>query len=274
MVARRPADHHRPVNTIAATGPLDATGRLVHADDPAAQLALALARVEAVLADHGRSATDLHALRVLTTDRAAAEPVLDVLTDRLADLGADPAVTVDDVPALAVPGMVVAIEADVAPRLLVVVAHPDDEAFGCGSVLAHATRRGLRSTVVCATRGELGEPAPGPASPPPTCPTSGSASCGRRAPCSARSRSTCSATSTPASTATRLPGHWPPPAPTSCAGGWPRSSTTSAPTWSSPSTRATVTATTPRCATPRARRTTGAGTAPVPSTCSAWVARR
>ncbi len=48
-----------------------------------------------------------------------------------------------------------------APHLLVVVAHPDDEAFGCGSVLAHATRRGLRSTVLCATRGELGEPAPG-----------------------------------------------------------------------------------------------------------------
>lgn len=161
MVAGLPADHHRPVNTIAATGPLDASGRLVHADDPAAQLALALARVEAVLGDHGRSATDLHALRVLTTDRAAAEAVLDVLTDRLADLGADLAVTVDDVPTLAVPGMVVAVEADVAPRLLVVVAHPDDEAFGCGSVLAHATRRGLRSTVVCATRGELGEPAPG-----------------------------------------------------------------------------------------------------------------
>ncbi|PVG80966.1 GlcNAc-PI de-N-acetylase [Nocardioides gansuensis] len=48
-----------------------------------------------------------------------------------------------------------------APRLLVVVAHPDDEAFGCGSVLAHATAHGFRSTVVCATRGELGEPAPG-----------------------------------------------------------------------------------------------------------------
>ncbi len=46
-------------------------------------------------------------------------------------------------------------------RLLVTVAHPDDEAFGCGSVLAHASARGVGATVVCATRGELGEPAPG-----------------------------------------------------------------------------------------------------------------
>lgn len=46
-------------------------------------------------------------------------------------------------------------------KLLVAVAHPDDEAFGCGSVLAHAASRGVSATVVCATRGELGEPAPG-----------------------------------------------------------------------------------------------------------------
>lgn len=45
--------------------------------------------------------------------------------------------------------------------VLVTVAHPDDEAFGCGSVLAHAAARGARTVVACATRGELGEPAPG-----------------------------------------------------------------------------------------------------------------
>ena len=43
------------------------------------------------------------------------------------------------------------------PTLLVAVAHPDDETFGCGSLLMHAAARGVRTVVVCATRGEAGE---------------------------------------------------------------------------------------------------------------------
>ncbi len=46
-------------------------------------------------------------------------------------------------------------------RLLLAVAHPDDETFGCGSLLAHAAQAGADITVVCATRGEAGEPAEG-----------------------------------------------------------------------------------------------------------------
>ena len=45
-------------------------------------------------------------------------------------------------------------------RWVVVVAHPDDETFGCGSLIAHAAQRGAHVTVVCATRGEAGERTP------------------------------------------------------------------------------------------------------------------
>ncbi len=41
--------------------------------------------------------------------------------------------------------------------LLAVVAHPDDESFGCGSVLLHARTSGYTTAVLCATRGEAGE---------------------------------------------------------------------------------------------------------------------
>jgi N-acetyl-1-D-myo-inositol-2-amino-2-deoxy-alpha-D-glucopyranoside deacetylase len=44
---------------------------------------------------------------------------------------------------------------------MAVVAHPDDETFGCGSLLLHAAARGMATAVVCATRGEAGEIAPG-----------------------------------------------------------------------------------------------------------------
>lgn len=45
-------------------------------------------------------------------------------------------------------------------RWLVIVAHPGDETFGCGSLIAHAARAGAEVTVVCATRGEAGERTP------------------------------------------------------------------------------------------------------------------
>lgn len=44
-----------------------------------------------------------------------------------------------------------------ALRLHVVVAHPDDETFGCGGLLLHARAAGFDTFVTCATRGEAGE---------------------------------------------------------------------------------------------------------------------
>ncbi len=44
--------------------------------------------------------------------------------------------------------------------MVVVVAHPDDETFGCGSLIAHSARRGAHVTVISATRGEAGERTP------------------------------------------------------------------------------------------------------------------
>lgn len=90
--------------------PLDHLGRLVHEDDPAAQLALATARLEAALAGADRRPADLTELRVITTDHGAIADVLDVLTERLAATGAAPAVQVVAVARLAVPGQLVTLE--------------------------------------------------------------------------------------------------------------------------------------------------------------------
>lgn len=50
---------------------------------------------------------------------------------------------------------------EAAGRLLAVVAHPDDESFGCGSTLHHVRAVGWTTAVLCATRGEAGELTPG-----------------------------------------------------------------------------------------------------------------
>jgi LmbE family N-acetylglucosaminyl deacetylase len=43
------------------------------------------------------------------------------------------------------------------PTLLAVFAHPDDEAFGTGGSLARFAASGVKTVLVCATRGEVGE---------------------------------------------------------------------------------------------------------------------
>lgn len=95
---------------IGAHGSLDERGELVHAEDPAAQLALALALVEATLAGAGLVPADLAQLRVSATDLPAVLDVIDVLTDRFAEVGAAPALSVVGVSALPVEGMLVALD--------------------------------------------------------------------------------------------------------------------------------------------------------------------
>jgi LmbE family N-acetylglucosaminyl deacetylase len=45
--------------------------------------------------------------------------------------------------------------------LLAIFAHPDDETFGVGATMARYAAKGVPVTMVCATRGEVGEIAPG-----------------------------------------------------------------------------------------------------------------
>ena len=154
----------RPAISLTGHGPLDERGRVLHGGDLTAQLVLAVLGLEQALAEAGLSRADLVRLTVRTTEAVDTGEVLDVLAERLDPAAAD--IRLERVERLPLPEMMVALDAVAdptpgAPTLMVVVAHPDDEAFGCGSVLAHATAHGWRSAVVCATRGELGEPAPG-----------------------------------------------------------------------------------------------------------------
>lgn len=52
--------------------------------------------------------------------------------------------------------------------LLAIFAHPDDETFGVGGTMAHYAARGVPVTMVSATRGEVGEIAPGTEATPET----------------------------------------------------------------------------------------------------------
>ena len=49
------------------------------------------------------------------------------------------------------------MQTSAARRLLAVVAHPDDETFGSGGVLAKYAAEGAQVFLLCATRGEVGE---------------------------------------------------------------------------------------------------------------------
>ena len=95
---------------IAAQSPVDDQGRLLHAGDVAAQLALTVTKVDQVVRDAGLAMGDLTHLRIRTTDVAALHDAYEVLTEHLAACGAAPPVTVVEVDRLADPEMVVTID--------------------------------------------------------------------------------------------------------------------------------------------------------------------
>jgi enamine deaminase RidA (YjgF/YER057c/UK114 family) len=81
-----------------------------HEGDTAAQLALSLDNLEAVLAGAGMSLADLVRLTVYSTDVEALLPHWGVLASRLGAAGVAPPTTMLEVTRLAVPGQVVELE--------------------------------------------------------------------------------------------------------------------------------------------------------------------
>ncbi|MBD5786168.1 RidA family protein [Cellulosimicrobium terreum] len=89
---------------------MSAAGRPEHDGDVAAQLALAVDNLEAVLTEAGMSLADLVRLNVYTTDVDALFPHYGVLAGRLGAAGVAPTTTMLGVTRLAVPGQLVELD--------------------------------------------------------------------------------------------------------------------------------------------------------------------
>ncbi|MCL6422529.1 RidA family protein [Brachybacterium sp. JHP9] len=85
-------------------------GRPEHDGDVEAQLALAVANLEAVLAEAGMSMENLVRLNVYTTDVDAIFPHYGVLAGKLGAAGVAPTTTMLGVTRLAIPGQMVELE--------------------------------------------------------------------------------------------------------------------------------------------------------------------
>jgi enamine deaminase RidA (YjgF/YER057c/UK114 family) len=89
---------------------MSADGKPEHDGDMAAQLALSLDNLEAVLREAGMSLADLVRLTVYTTDVDLLFPHYGVLAARLGAAGAAPPTTMLGVTRLAIPGQLVELE--------------------------------------------------------------------------------------------------------------------------------------------------------------------
>ena len=89
---------------------MSADGKPQHSDDLAAQLALSLDNLEAVLAEAGMSLANLVRLNVYTTDVDRLFEHYGVLASRLGAAGASPSSTLLGVTRLALPELMVELE--------------------------------------------------------------------------------------------------------------------------------------------------------------------
>ena len=96
---------------ISGQTAMSGDGRPEHDGDMAAQLALAVDNLEAVLAAAGMSFAHVVRLNVYTTDVDALFPHYGVLASRLGAAGVAPTTTMLGVSRLAIPGQMVELEA-------------------------------------------------------------------------------------------------------------------------------------------------------------------
>lgn len=101
---------------IAGTGPVDEHGRVLHAGDLTAQLALAVANIAAEVRRAGLAMADVVDLRVSTTDPLALDAAQDVLAELLAEVGAAPSLTCVAVTDLGDPDVAVVLDGHAVRR--------------------------------------------------------------------------------------------------------------------------------------------------------------
>lgn len=101
-----------PTRTLYCSGQTatNADGKPEHEGDMAAQLALSVDNLEAVLGEAGMSLANLVRLNVYTTDVDGLFPHYGVLAARLGAAGVAPATTMLGVTRLAIPGQLVELE--------------------------------------------------------------------------------------------------------------------------------------------------------------------
>lgn len=90
---------------------MDADGNPIHEGDMSAQLSQALDNLEAVLRESGCGLADVVRLNYYTTDIDAFFAAMEVLVARLEDAGCRPASTLLEVSRLALPPLLVELEA-------------------------------------------------------------------------------------------------------------------------------------------------------------------